>query len=296
MIKILTEPPRNPSEINPLFPEEARPIIERAMAPNPIHRFASAMEMLHEIRQLPAFQNGRQALIAVAGGIVNRQCATGDLGCAKDSAKGNEVAVQVLNSLSFRNSHTSRSSLSGRLSRFITGPKDRKSKVLIGCVLIVLMGMTFLVTGVGKSAWKNEADAQVVPVPPTNPEPVSAPSRNADEPLPRFRDEIRIRVSGMPPRSTIFFNDVSVPANQFFVPTEKKASRLTVEAPGYAPFNAEVIPDKDLSIEVEMLPVLVRASLGKASKRTPAAAASGNDSPDSYIQGRRKTEFLKDFE
>ncbi len=282
MIKILTEPPRNPSDIHPGFPEAARPIIEKAMAVNPIHRYQSATEMLAEIRSLDLYEESHLALSEVARGVKNRQHAVGDLGRTIDPYENTEVPAKVFSSLTENLTPSGWTFPRGRFSRFPAGPKDKLFWIIVGGAMLLVTVGFFAFRG-GDSQEVIEQATVPALIQPAEGDRSSGRRAAEDEGTVReARREVRVEIVGTPKRSTIFCNDVLVPSNKFYVPRGDSPVKLTVEAPGYRPFHREVIPSEDLTVEVTMT-----RQAGK-----PAATNVGAE----YLKGRRQTEIAKDFE
>lgn len=288
MIKILTEAPRNPSDVYPGFPEIARPIIERAMAVNPVHRYQTATEMLADVRRLEAYPESQAMLSEIALGVLGRQCAVGDLGRTIGSDENSDVPARVFSGLSEHYTPDGWTFPKSKFSRFPAGPKDRRFWGVIGGALVLTIIVIFIVTGRNQRSEEN-IEALTLPI---------AASSDADKKNTGMtfsennlagqgaRKEIRIEINGAPPRSTIYYDDVLVPSNKFYAPLSDKASKLTVEAPGYLAFHTEVTPDDDLVVNVEM-------SFDSAGKQT---STGGEGKLGGYLKGRRQTEIVKDFE
>lgn len=291
MIKILTEAPRNPSDINPDFPEAARPIIERAMAVNPIHRYQSATEMLADVRQLEAYADCQVKLSEIALGLLGKQCAVGDLGRTIGSDENSDVPAKVFSGLSEHYTPDGWTFPKSKFSRFPAGPKDRRFWGVIGGAILLMIIVFVVVIG------RNQGDDEDIE---TLTLPIAASTSSGEQAVETAtggvhpsghaeRKEIRIEINGAPPRSTIYYDDVLVPSNKFYVPLGDKAAKLTVEAPGYAAFHTEVTPEDDLVVEVEMTPEDERGG------NTSLTGGEGKRRGD-YIRGRRQTEIVKDFE
>jgi serine/threonine protein kinase len=273
MIKILTEPPRNPSDINPYFPEEARPIIERAMAPNPIYRYQSAMEMLNDIRRLGDFQERVQKLSNAATGISEKQCAVGDLGRVIGDDENSDVSKKIFTELSSASIRISPDANRRSLGALL---KDRRFWWATAVFTVILVGVFMIATSRGNDPAYNT----VIPVSSNDSSVAIQPHQAA----PEGPKEIRIDVRGAPPRSTIYYDDVLVPSNKFYVPVGNDRTKLMVEAPGYESFRTDITPKENLVVDVEMRP-------GPTRPDKPTAGASGE-----YLKGRRQTEIVKDFE
>lgn len=77
---LLMEEPRAPKEVCPTFPEEAEPLVRKAICKNPDERFQSATEMLEALATLPGFDRRSEALMKVSAGLSKSSFAGGDLG------------------------------------------------------------------------------------------------------------------------------------------------------------------------------------------------------------------------
>jgi serine/threonine protein kinase len=292
MMKILTEAPRNPSDLYPGFPEAARPIIERAMASNTDDRYQSAAEMLKDVRRLNVLPEGYRTLAEYALGVVNKQCAVGDLGREIGDDENSEVPAKVFNELSEHYTPDMWTSSKNKFSSFAPRLGSRRFWMVVAVAAVVLAAGILLIRGVGKDGSGETLKAQYVPI--TSSVQIEAPNQNGTTEKSAVEKEVRIDIVDAPPRATILFDGVLVPSSKFFVPTGSQVVSLVVEAPGYTRFETEVVPDKDLTVVVEMS--RVEKEKGKSTKKASSSSPKNVNGNNGYIQGRRRTEILKTFE
>ncbi len=79
---LLMEEPRAPRTVCPTFPEEAEPLVRKAICKEPDERFQSATEMLEALATLPGFAQRAEALTRVSAGL-GKSFAGGELGPKK---------------------------------------------------------------------------------------------------------------------------------------------------------------------------------------------------------------------
>lgn len=80
VLKIVSQPPRPPHEVNPDFPREAGGFLERSMSKKPKDRFQSATQMLDALRELRSVGSSEQSCSELNALIADKSCAIGDLG------------------------------------------------------------------------------------------------------------------------------------------------------------------------------------------------------------------------
>ena len=79
---MLVDEPRAPQSVCADFPFEAEPLVRKALAKNPDHRFQNAAEMLDALTTLPSRDAGQERLSLLASTLEVRGFAAGDLGQA----------------------------------------------------------------------------------------------------------------------------------------------------------------------------------------------------------------------
>lgn len=84
ILNIVSQPPRPPHEVNPRFPSEAGPFLERALDKRPEARFQTATEMLESLRALGTIDSREQGLGKLTSVLSRSHCAWGDLGAELD--------------------------------------------------------------------------------------------------------------------------------------------------------------------------------------------------------------------
>lgn len=287
MVKILTESPRNPSDLNPDFPEEARPILTKSMAIRPEDRYSDATEMLEDLRQLDVFSERHHLLSQCALGMENPQCAVGDLGRTIGEEENEGVPARVLTALSEPPPATWPPT--NRFLQFVSLRKRRRQLLLAGgAILIVTIFLSML------NSLRTEENNETIETPTDSASNgVNAIATDTPPLQERPPKQVRIDISNLPPRATIVLDGVLVPSNKFYLPRGNESLSLTVDAPGYQTFETHFVPDKNLTITAKMPPsptVKAKSTKRVYSKKSPSQKSKG------YIPGRRKTEIVKEFE
>lgn len=289
MLQILTEEPPDPRDVYDGFPEVALPIVTRAMKRNPNERYQDAAAMLDAVAQLAAFQHRNATLSALALDLDTRECATGDLGRKIDVSETTDVPARVFTNLSIaKQPHTPASwSESKSKATWFPKPSNRSAMILVTLTILLTLAAVFFIISRSKS---NSLENSVVQIPAVSANQSIEDIDKQKTPV-AVKKEVRIIITGAPPRSTIMFGEVIVPSNNFFVPIGEHPVPLTVEAPGFESFNTEITPNRDVTISVEMPRATSRKKVQKRRKRV---RTRGKDSK--YVEGRRNTEIVKDFE
>lgn len=73
ILKIVSQPPQPPHEVNPSFPSEAEPFLEKALSKSSDDRFQSAAEMLKALRELCSTEAVEQSLDKLSKLIIRRK-------------------------------------------------------------------------------------------------------------------------------------------------------------------------------------------------------------------------------
>ncbi len=274
MLNVISGTPKNPRDLNPNFPEVARPIIERAMQKRPEERYQSAQEMLQDLRKMPGFSVRNVLLNDWASGIIKDDCAIGDLGPRHTGHESGDLAARLFEEIT---SHTPKDWTTRPTENL---PRRRPLAIwMIGISAVLLFGAALLLWRISKDGAIPE---QVVPpissLTPGIDEPPAAESDPSKSDAPKVLD-VQIAVTGAPLGAHYYYGETPVPSNIFRVPTGSTPINLRVEAPGYRPFEQLVTPEKNVTVRVNMIP------------EKGAAPATGR-----FIKGRRSTEIAKDFE
>jgi serine/threonine protein kinase len=313
MTMVLTTFPGDPLSLNPEFPPEARPIIARAMRRDPGERYRSASEMLEALRALPAFEDRGVQLSARGSSIIEQQGVVEEPGTQTGSGEDGATAARVWSDISRR--HTPGGWTAGEEIDVLFPRRKRGRRALgvMGIGMACLIGV--LVYASKDSAETGIADMDGVLVPAAAPE---APHRSAADTRGHFTTasgsavsaadvrskgprEVRITVRGTPPGATIRYGERPVTSNAFNATAGAEAVRLEVQAPGFMPYTSEVVPDRDLTLEVEMRRIPVASSASRQLAETPsppsrAASRSRESGRREYIKGVGQTEIIKNFE
>ena len=269
MLRILTEAPRDPRAVNRDFPEAARPLIERSIAANPNHRYQTAAEMLLDLKCLEAFSTRHEALAEASLGR-SGSFAVGDLGRPVGDDENLDTPRRVWSAFAAQYTTTEHSSSAEKTSGI-----GNKGKAILGAsaaaVAAALLVFVFL------SVHQENLE----------PRNISAPAvleKSIASPVPEASREVRIEIIGAPSPSIITFDGVLVPSSSFYIPRSNRSTRLTVEAEGFLPFHSDLVPDKDVRVQVEM------------DVRPDPISVQADRPSKEYLKGRRQTEIAKDFE
>jgi serine/threonine-protein kinase len=150
---MLVDEPRAPQSVYADFPSEAEPLVRKALAKNPDHRFQNAAEMLDALATLPSFNAGQERLSLLASTLEVRGFAAGDLG-------------QAL-------------SKSGRLAGDKSTPSRLRSAstavVRTGAWRWVVLACVLAALAAGVAVWLRKPTKTPEPSPPVTSQPVPAP-------------------------------------------------------------------------------------------------------------------------
>jgi serine/threonine-protein kinase len=298
VVKILTEEPRDPYDVNPDFPDEALPIVKRALCQNALGRYQTAVEMLDALRRLSIYEDRVTQLTACTSSIKERRGAVGDLGVRAGSGGGSGSA-RALQDLARRGTLGSWAG-SKPSSLGTSTSKSLRIALLLGTAAVLILG------GLALYLWMRTNQNTNAVVYPAASAPLATPST------------VRITLTGVPQGAQVLFGDNAVSSNAFDIPLAKAARELVIKSPGYLPFQKEIIPDRNQAVDVELVPI-VSASTTLPDTDTPISTTAPEKKPmnmqsksnvhqppiegekpasnkDGFIQGRRKTEIAETFE
>jgi tRNA A-37 threonylcarbamoyl transferase component Bud32 len=211
---VLTEPPRAPRELRADFPEEAWPLIERALAKDPAARFSSADEMLAALAGLVAPGERAVRLTQLGASMPAAVCAAGDLGPAPAAVGDTVLAAEILGRVSAERAGTPAWKRLAR--RVATEPKLR-----LRTLAAAAAGLTAVLLLAG---------------------------------LCSGGDVVTIEVVDAPAGARIYWEDSLVPANPFQVDCGDALRSLRVEAKGHLPLRLSVQPREDQRIVAKLEP------------------------------------------
>jgi hypothetical protein len=211
---VLTLPPRPPRELRADFPEEAWPLIERALAKEPAERFASVDEMLAALTQLVAPGERAVRLTHLGATMPAGSCAAGDLGPAPAAAGDTVLAAEILGRVAGERAGAPAWKRMAR--RVVAEPRLRlRALAVAGAGLVVVALLAALCSA---------------------------------------SDVVTIEVAGAPPGARFYWDDSLVPANPFQVDRGDALRSLRVEAEGYRPLRLSVQPRENQRIEARLEP------------------------------------------
>jgi len=240
LFEILTGAPRDPAVVRPEFPEEARPVIERAMAREAGARYASARDLLDAVRELVPAQERLDAMIRL-GSDMREVVVSGDLGAAVRPDGDTQLAADILTA-----AVKERRGVGGvqrAREALLIGPRRRLYRVAAGAALLLIMGL--LVMGL------------------------------CGGPAP-----VRIEIAGVPAGATIYYEDSPVPVNPFLVDHRETLVPIRVEAKGYADYRISIVPSEDRRIEAVLTPLAGKAPAKERKGPVPPPAAEPPPAPE----------------
>jgi serine/threonine-protein kinase len=261
LVRVLTEDYRPPSDAFPGFPEEAEPVIAKALAKDPDQRFADTAEMLAALDDLVAFNQRRESFTLLVSGMESHKFAGGDLGSRIDRPGEHPSATSVLADIARQGTP---SAWAGTDASGASGKKKLAIGIAVGVVVVVgvIVGLVVGLTG------KEEPPPPVVPI--------AAPQ------LPKLPPDqgVEITVEGAPEGAKIYWDNAPVPMNPFRVKEAGTLTTLKVEAEGFEPYLTSVVPSKDQQVAVEL----------KAKEAAPAPVAdeSAEDVKKVSKKGKKK--------
>jgi serine/threonine protein kinase len=256
LLNMLTTEPKNPFEINPDFPEAARPVVERALKKDPTERFQSAEEMLRTIRALAGVEDRVRRLSLLAADISNKTVLQGGPG---DIAVDDTHYAQNLYSQMLKKREDSVTAKRGKSMRLLVSTGFGVVATGFGAMV---KGSRYVYRRASVAKWPRRALAAIIRM---LGKIVRHPKRVV--PISFFgtlvllvvllpllcsegTKEVTITLENLPKGAVIFFNEVRVEKNPFDVPAADDAAILRVEANGREPFKKEVVPKENRIIDV----------------------------------------------
>jgi len=239
IVTILTKPPRPPSEVFPGFPEEALPVILKAIGKEPRDRFQSMQEMLDALKSLRSFDDRREHLTLLVSGIAKKPFAGGDLGGEAAASSGGGVAEEVL-------AEVAKEATPGAWPATGSAVTSSRKRLFIG--LGGLAAAILILVMISLSVGEREKTALPSPV---QPAPAVTSARAPDD------QGVLITVEGAPQEARIYYEDALVPVNPFRVKRATTIAPLRIEAPGMIVYKVSVVPSRDQVVNVEMKPAQI---------------------------------------
>ncbi len=304
MKKIVVEPPIPPSSTNPLFPKDALPIIEKALAKNPEERYPDAYSMLEDLKKLEGYEEREQALARFAAEVKKETVCIGSEETA--SRYERRIPIDMKNVLSLftppeggRNEKAS-SAEGGEQEGSSTAPtpiysistpkrsilfRMRKRlliafSITIGILIGIFLSVTFL-----KSNSKN-VDVK------SN----SAPEKDLASTLSRTAvpETVTLELLRVPTNASVYVNDRKIDSTRFSTARAKEPVSVKIVAEGYIPYEYAFMPLSNRSFEVKMKPVPSDTDAAPPSVKQKGRPESKGAQPK-FIRGGAGSEIAKDF-
>ncbi len=279
LVNVLTTEPRDPAAVNPSFPEEARPVIEKALSKDADDRHQSAREMLEEIRRLTTLDERVRHLTVLGGQLDTRGHATGDLGKSQVEVGATRLASEVFQKMMDEHSPLAAPRPKGWGARVLAHPvavRIEKGMIRIGDRLSLIPGFSTVARPLSRVRrnpyWKGitgtlVAGAIVL---------LFVRSCSGEE------DSITITVEGAPKGAKIYYDDSLVPVNPFKVERGETLVPLWVDFPGRRKtFKFSVIPSEDRVIDLndKESQVTQEAEPEETEAKTPEKGSEPKDAP-----------------
>ena len=306
LINVLTAAPRPPRKLEPSIPAEVEALVLRELDKNRTLRSVDARSLLEDLQRLGAYSE-RQSGLSLLGTRMESGVASGDLGKTRSGSGVQSSASKVLSQMARTPGIWARTTSKNRSRAPLYGGIAAGVLAVAGVVLFLVFG-----TGTGTSSTPAE-----IPV-------------AAEATLPAGQG-VQITVQGAPDDARIVYDGARIPENPFRVKRASIYVALRVEADGFEPYVASVVPDADRIVIVEMKPASAEppseedieptesairdpqpASSGGGRKTGAKAAATAVEEPveaaaskkpagkkvdDKGIgAGRKGTKFSADFE
>jgi len=251
IISILTQEPIPPREACAEFPNEAEPVLLRALVKDPAGRYADALEFAGALQGLSGYENRQAQLTSLAASAKKTTFAAGSLGPAIDSSPGGSVAADVLSMVS--GGAATPTGWAG------TQPPRKKSSRTKAIVAIVIVACVISAGGLGALFLVPRLTAPPPPAPvaPTAPVPAAPAKPKA----------VTITVNGAPDGARLIFDGVLITVNPFNVKYGEAGLPLKVEAAGYQPFEITVVPSSDQIVPVKLEPAPEAAPADQPAKK-----------------------------
>ncbi|MBW2536428.1 MAG: serine/threonine protein kinase [Deltaproteobacteria bacterium] len=232
LAQVLRGKPTPPKEANPEFPDEAEPVVLKAMARSADDRYESAGAMLEDIRKLSAFTDRGEKLKVLASGVFKPTLPQGELGShiSSDGA-GAESAEEVLADIVQKHTPTQ--------DRAPSEPQSKSRTVWLLVAVVAVAGLSSWYVARSDGGETEAATSTLA-------------SAGTDD---DSADVVRITVQGAPEGATILYDGAPVPDNPFEARKGRGIVPLRVLADGYEPFAVSVVPDRDKAVEIEAVAI-----------------------------------------
>ena len=220
LAKVLHEDP--PEPVSPLedLPGEVATLLKRALEKDPKDRFQSAEEMLEAFQGLEAWAERSPALVQLAEQLEIKAPLMAPRPGEHETAVPSRLPV-----LSFE--ATRPDGVARDLQETVAEtPTRRRRRNRLGAVVAALLLGVAGVAALVDSENRAESDAGAGPTP----------------------TSVTVRVTGLPEDATIFYDGKRMGDNPFSVPYTENVMTIRVEAPGFEPFSATLVPNRNTSV------------------------------------------------
>lgn len=283
------------------LPAEIRMIIAKAMRKDPNERYQSSAELLEAFRTLQAWSERTDGLARLAECIDVQAFGGGDLGMMTQKSGGSHIDVHELVRQDAERVEMAETRLepavAGRLMPEVKPDDDvpaahtteRERTVGLAWPVAAVAGS---VTIAVVALWLTSSGQE-------NRGAATTPSASvASAPAP---SSVQVKVEGAPDGATIYFDGAPVSLNPFRVRAGDTIVPIRVESPGYEPFLKTVVPSKDVTVRVELVPVAsVQRPGGEPSAPPPSTtkppAPSATKEPGNIGKTGRDTYYTDRFE
>ena len=239
IVSILTDPPFSPAKANPLFPATAEPVLMRVLDKDPSKRFQNSAEFIEALKLLEGFTQRQENLTALAATASRTTFAAGSLGENIDTSKGSKnMASDILSQVALANTPAGWSKTSSS--------KNSSSKKKQNNAIIAVIALAGLISIGGAIALVSSLN--------NNETPATAATTQRPAPQTDVASSVSINVTGTPPNSRIFYNDMLVTINPYRVKKSQTPAIIKVVADGFSPFQISLIPSRDQEIPVSLTP------------------------------------------
>ena len=288
------------------LPEEARSLIKRAIRKDPADRYQSASELQDGLRSLSAWADRADALAELAATIQVQVFGGGDLGQMTPRSRGTPIDVyalvgrdaavaeladtrvsgtsQALASHRSNEAPRSEARLKAEAEAEPEGPRppvreaEAKAEPKPKQVALPFVAVIGAVAVIALAAvWWNATSTPNVDAPASSfaaPPATPAPDRG-----------VQITLLGVPSEATVFYDGAPVSMNPFRVRAGETIVPIRVEMPGHAPFLDTVVPSKDVTVQVTLVP---EQHEDAAAPPAASSAAEGLDAPVPGGKGSKK--------
>jgi serine/threonine-protein kinase len=269
--------------------DEVTRLVLRAIAKAPEDRFQSATELLEQLTALEAWHSRRDALIDVGHKIHARSSESSVSSDTPTEVSPRGATPKPLSSRSQQASEletkadttgTSATPSSETLSSAPTrqAPTSNSDRLLWLLALAIIAAIPLL-------AWWQSATTQA---------PVEVQTTPADRAAAAIQS-VEIEVSGAPSGAKILYDGAPVKGNPFRVRANEVVMPIRVEAEGYDPFTATVVPNQDTVVRVSLTPTFEPAAAPDVSVETESDAPATKHRPQIGKSGRDSL-YVEQFE